>query len=195
MNKLLIIIVGTLLFFITACDSGDDGDSVDESALQGLWALTDWCLEVNNSCDFDDSDEIGCSTVGIDDIVDEYIFIDNGTTIECDGTGGNYCSQGTYTLSGSSFEHCDANPNCEEHEDGSDCYDDYGCWWDYDENECVWEDGEDGEECESGVVSLSDDNQTMIIEISGNYEGCELTQTTTYIRIGDSFEDYQSLGD
>ena len=174
-------------------DSDSGGDLIDssESALQGLWALTVWCLEVNNSCDFDNSDDIGCSTVGIDDIVDKYIFVNDGITYQCDGTGGDYCNWGTYTLNGSSFEECDDDPECEEHSHSSDCNGDYGCWWDNDE--CIWEDGEEDDICTSGTVSLSDDNQTMIIEISGNYEGCELTQTSTYAKIGDSLEDYESL--
>ena len=197
MNKLLTITVGILLFLTTSCDSGGNGASIDESDLQGLWALTEWCLEVNSTCAYPDLDELdlGCSTVGVDDIVDEYIFVDDGTTYECDGTGGNNCNYGTYTISGSSFNECDDDPNCEEQQQSSDCYDDYGCHWDYDDGECIWEDGEDGEECTSGTVSLSDDNQTMTLVISMSYEGCQFTQTSTFDRIGDSFEDYENLGD
>ena len=184
-----ILIITLCLLLISSCDSDGDGDSVDESNLQGLWALTEYCIEVR-SCEYALDEQ--CATVGVDDIVDEYIFFDEGTTYECDGTGGDNCWSGTYTLSGSTFEECDDDPNCEEHSNSSDCRDDYGCEWDNDD--CYW-DEEEGDICTSGPMSLNDDNQTMTIVTSGNWGGCQYTETSTFERIGDSFEDYESLED
>ena len=42
------------LLLILSCDSGGDGDSVNGSNLQGLWALTEQCIEVSSCEDAED---------------------------------------------------------------------------------------------------------------------------------------------
>jgi len=188
-----ILMITLCLLLILSCDSGGNGDSGDGfnlQGLQGLWALTEQCIEVR-SCEDAENEE--CAIVGVDDIVDKYIFFDEGTTYECNGTGGEHCWSGTYTLNGSTFQECDDDPNCEEHSNSSDCRDDYGCEWDNDD--CYWEDEEDDDICSSGPLSLDDDSQTMTIVISDNWGGCQYTETSTFERIGNSFEDYEDLED
>ena len=192
MRKMLLITLSFIVLLITSCDSGGDGNSVDESALEGLWALSEQCIEVR-SCEYAQDNECETAGDGFDDIVVRYIFINDGTTYECDGDSGDLCWSGTYTISGSSFEECDDDPNCEEHEDSYDCFSDYGCEWG--EDGCFWADFEDDDVCSSGTVNLSDDNETMTIVISGNYGDCVFTETSTFNKIGDSLEDYENLGD
>tara|TARA_B100000700_G_C14708099_1_gene697768 strand:+ start:163 stop:735 length:573 start_codon:yes stop_codon:yes gene_type:complete len=188
MRKMLIMALSSTMLLITSCDSGGDGNSVDESALQGLWEQTEWCLEVNESCTYEGLNDmdIGCETS-----LDEYLFVSEGTFINCYGTSGYSCEDGTYTISGSTAELCLDDPQCESNVDSSSC--DYPCYWDYNDQECIWEDGEDGEDCDSFTVSLSDDNQVITASVSISYEGCQFTQTRTYNKIGDSFEDYDEL--
>ena len=45
MRKMLIIALSTTMLLITSCDSGGDGNSVNESAIQGLWLLSEQCQE------------------------------------------------------------------------------------------------------------------------------------------------------
>ena len=187
-----------IIFIASSCSSGGDGSSGGSGSsaaelaegLPGTWRVISDCdvyVGGDNCCDsdvgYESCEEDGCEeeieeTVGEDYYYSIIVYTD--FTLEYCYTGyGCNSDNETWALIPGGVEICEVDPECSQYDEG-DC-DDYGYECNWDGDECTWED--EGDECETLIATLSDNNETLTTVEVDSEDGCTQTNTMVFERI------------